>query len=209
MGELLTIVDTEDTPNPHFSMMAIVDGLVDGMISNVFVRDGQNGPILMDLRPLMQMQHFGDYGSLLTIPDAVMPPHVVQCIGAGNAYVSMEFPPWIHPDGAIGGAVSLVQKPRLPGDYNLDDVVDAGDYVIWRKTLGQVGPGLAADGDSNGHIDIGDLNFWRANFGRTAGAGPNPHDVHEVPEPAVALLLLIGAIPAIWKRRRHVSPASS
>ena len=27
--------------------------------------------------------------------------------------------------------------PALPGDYNLDDSVDAADYVVWRKRLAQ------------------------------------------------------------------------
>ena len=37
----------------------------------------------------------------------------------------------------------------LAGDYNLDGIVDAADYVVWRKTLGQSGTDLAADGNNS------------------------------------------------------------
>ena len=32
----------------------------------------------------------------------------------------------------------LVVVDHLPGDYNKNRAVDGGDYVVWRKTLGQV-----------------------------------------------------------------------
>jgi hypothetical protein len=53
----------------------------------------------------------------------------------------------------------------LAGDYNLDGKVDSSDYVVWRNTLGQLGPALAADGNGNGIVDGGDYALWRSNFG--------------------------------------------
>ena len=53
------------------------------------------------------------------------------------------------------GALSVV----LPGDYNLNGVVDAADYVVWRQTLGQRGVGLAADGNNNNGVDSGDFDI--------------------------------------------------
>jgi probable HAF family extracellular repeat protein len=65
--------------------------------------------------------------------------------------------------------------PALPGDYNGNGVVDAADYVVWRKTLGSSVPNFtAADGNGNGVIDEGDHDVWRAKFGQTVpmvGAG--------------------------------------
>jgi hypothetical protein len=49
---------------------------------------------------------------------------------------------------SVGGVV---------GDYNHDGTVDAADYVVWRKSLGQTGAGLAADGDFNNVVDAADL----------------------------------------------------
>lgn len=55
----------------------------------------------------------------------------------------------------------------LPGDFNSDGVVNAADYVVWRKT-------------NNG--DLTAYNQWHANFGRTAaGSGGQSSNV---PEPA-------------------------
>jgi hypothetical protein len=86
----------------------------------------------------------------------------------------------------------VVPDPQiLPGDYNDDDSVDAADYVVWRKTLGQnVSQGTAADGDGNGTIGPADYNVWRANFGVTrSGAGSSDT---AVPEPAGIVLVVIG-----------------
>jgi mannan endo-1,4-beta-mannosidase len=59
----------------------------------------------------------------------------------------------------------------LPGDYNRNGSVDIGDYVLWRKTQGQTGWGLAADSDLNGVVDAVDFAAWRANFGQSPGGG--------------------------------------
>jgi len=186
------IVDTEDTPFPLFSMMAIVDGLQVNMINNIYLRHGQTGPILMDLRPLMQVQHLGLHSSLLTIPDGSMPPGVDHAIRTGNAYVSVEFPTSIHPDGAIVGAVSLVPAPQaLPGDYNDDGRVDAADFVDWRKT----------DGTAHGYAT------WRTNFGSTLGGnGLASHlndGTHVIPEPTSVFLVGLATVCIVRDVRRR------
>jgi hypothetical protein len=81
----------------------------------------------------------------------------------------------------------VVPEPTImPGDYNRDDVVNAADYVVWRKMLGRnVARGTSADGDGNGVIDEPDLNVWRVEFGESAGGG-----AATVPEPSAGLLLL-------------------
>jgi hypothetical protein len=88
----------------------------------------------------------------------------------------------------------VVPEPQiLPGDYNGDDSVDAADYVVWRKTLGQsVSQGTAADGDGDGTIGTPDYNVWRANFGVARAGGGS--DASAVPEPAGAVLAVIGAL---------------
>jgi hypothetical protein len=57
--------------------------------------------------------------------------------------------------------------PMTFGDYNGSGVIDAPDYVVWRKSLGQPNAPLVADGNGNGQIDPGDYDVWRANFGRS------------------------------------------
>jgi hypothetical protein len=92
--------------------------------------------------------------------------------------------------------------PALPGDYNRNGAVDAADYVVWRKTLGTGRPNYSgADGNGNGVVDQDDHAVWRAHFGQTLPAGAGSL-VAAVPEPASALLLLVGAAVGRCGRRR-------
>jgi hypothetical protein len=74
----------------------------------------------------------------------------------------------------ISGELGVV--PALPGDYNDDGVVDAADYVVWRKN----------DGSQAGY------DLWRTNFGRTAGSG-TLLATEVVPEPSGGSLSLLWA----------------
>ena len=78
----------------------------------------------------------------------------------------------------------------LPGDYNRDGAVDAADYVIWRKSNGQTGWGLAADSDLNGRIDGADLDFWMSRFGLASGSG----SAATIPEATTIMLVLVGLL---------------
>jgi hypothetical protein len=80
--------------------------------------------------------------------------------------------------------------PAIRGDYNHNGTVDAADYVVWRKTLGQGGSGLTADGNGNQEVDAGDYDVWRANFGQTHGVGGQLQSA-TVPEPAAGLMMIV------------------
>jgi hypothetical protein len=86
-----------------------------------------------------------------------------------------------------------------PGDYNGDGTVDAGDFTVWRDTLGSPGD-LRADGNGNLVIDSGDYDMWKALFGTTYGGGAGSVTAG-VPEPATVLLLLVGCAGACCRRR--------
>jgi hypothetical protein len=66
----------------------------------------------------------------------------------------------------------------IPGDYNGDDLVDAADYVVWRKSGGTQQ----------------EYNTWRANFGAVAGAGGSSESMAAVPEPTIVGLLSFAVI---------------
>ena len=90
----------------------------------------------------------------------------------------------LHPTAAVHAILAerVLQVFALPGDFNHDSVVDAADYVVWRKEIG-----TAAEYDT-----------WRSHFGRTAGsgsAGASPSQT-AVPEPA-SLILLGLAMPCL------------
>jgi hypothetical protein len=76
-----------------------------------------------------------------------------------------------------------------PSDYNGDGLVDNQDYVMWRKTSGNVVELFdRADGNGSGTVDPNDYSIWRLNFGAAPSSGlGNPESV---PEPAAAWLLL-------------------
>jgi hypothetical protein len=65
--------------------------------------------------------------------------------------------------------------PGLAGDYNKNHVVDAGDYVLWRKNLNT----------RTGY------NSWRSNFGATGGGAGTVADISNIPEPSTLALLLV------------------
>ncbi|MCI0332623.1 MAG: hypothetical protein L0228_05310 [Planctomycetes bacterium] len=74
----------------------------------------------------------------------------------------------------------------LLGDYNNDDVVDAADYVAWRKT----------NGTPAGY------NAWRSNFGATINAAGD--SVTTVPESTTWPTLLVAFVSTINLRNRRV-----
>jgi hypothetical protein len=81
----------------------------------------------------------------------------------------------------------------VAGDYNNNTVVDAADYVIWRKHLG-TNFQLANEvpGTSPGQVTVDDYNAWRARFGATSGAGAGLASA-PVPEPGAFVYLVVGA----------------
>jgi hypothetical protein len=101
------------------------------------------------------------------------------------------------------GVLQIGAAPTLTGDYNTNGTVDAADYILWRDTLNQMGPGLAADGNNNNQIDTGDFDVWRANFGKPAvGLGATAglsSSALAVPEPA-SIVLGMFALPLLRRR---------
>lgn len=72
-----------------------------------------------------------------------------------------------------------VAATTAPGDHNGDGVVDAADYVVWRKTN---------IGGLQGYTD------WVENFGATNGGGGGHDAVTGVPEPGLMSLAAIAAL---------------
>jgi hypothetical protein len=83
---------------------------------------------------------------------------------------------WVGPenDPVAEGFVALLEQ-TLPGDFNGDRVVDAADYVVWRKTGGTTTQ----------------FETWRANFGRSLGNSSGTATT--APEPGVSLLWMIAS----------------
>jgi hypothetical protein len=80
----------------------------------------------------------------------------------------------------------------LAGDHNNDGVVDAADYVAWRKDPGNFG------GEPGGY------DTWRENFGNAnpGSGGANGSDPGSVPEPATCVLVATMLMVGLGMRRR-------
>jgi len=77
----------------------------------------------------------------------------------------------------------------LPGDFNRDGTVDAGDYVRWRNAL-------------NTSYQLSDYELWRDNYGRQMSTGTNNVNSATAPEPNLLALLLGTGILSLGSRRK-------
>jgi len=82
----------------------------------------------------------------------------------------------------VDGILSVGQS----GDFNANGVVDAADYVVWRKRNGSQT----------------EYNVWRSHYGQPPGSGAEAIASAAVPEP-VTLVLLMFAAAGIHLRRRN------
>lgn len=89
----------------------------------------------------------------------------------------------------------------INADYNADGQIDAGDYSVWRDSVGQTGASLAADGNGDGVVDEADYEHWKAYFGASAGAGAGGA-AFAAPEPTTAsfVALLVMLLAAAVRR---------
>jgi autotransporter-associated beta strand protein len=96
-----------------------------------------------------------------------------------------------NPDDYFSGmGILTVAAAVQPGDYNGDGVVDAADYVAWRKLPANFG------GDPGGY------NTWRENFGE-GNPGGGGGSGGGVPEPGTIALAMIAVFAASAFNRRR------
>ena len=88
--------------------------------------------------------------------------------------------------------------PLVPGDYSNNGVVDAGDYVSWRK-----GGPLANEVDTPGTVNAADYTAWRARFGNPSASGSGVSANAAVPEPTTLVLLMLAAAGCCLRRGRE------
>ncbi|MCO6045882.1 PEP-CTERM sorting domain-containing protein, partial [Aeoliella sp. ICT_H6.2] len=105
-----------------------------------------------------------------------------------------------------GNELYLVLSAVLPGDFNLDGLVDLADYIVWRNNLGSTSDeAINYAGDSTPGVGPGDYQVWKDNFG-TPGSASLDDSAAAVPEPAsVASLLGLGALGWVASRRRRTA----
>jgi hypothetical protein len=112
---------------------------------------------------------------------------------------------------SIGQSATTITLTVVEGDYNRNGVVDADDYVVWRKMRNlNVTAWSGADGNGDGVVNDADFTVWRNSVGAIGGgihgAGASDLTILTVPEPTSGLLffsacLVIGSIAR--RRRTH------
>lgn len=104
--------------------------------------------------------------------------------------------------------LSLSPTSILLGDYNHDGLVNADDYLLWRRTVGQTVPkGTGADGNFDGQITSADFTIWRLHYGQIPGSGSGDllSTQGTVPEPTSLGLGLLGlaiSLASVARQRR-------
>jgi hypothetical protein len=82
-------------------------------------------------------------------------------------------------------ALIMPETPALAGDYNVNGIVDAADYTVWRDR--PMGPGILLNDATPGTVSATDYDVWRSHFGQTAGSGA----AQAIPEPATGFLAVV------------------
>ena len=131
--------------------------------------------------------------------------------GGPNGYFQLLLP-------MIGGDQGT---PVKPGDYGSDNLVNAPDYVTWRKTFG--GTTLPNETVSLGSVDAEDYTEWRAHFGAdyskittiidnirfaNAGSGSGSLSQGAIPEPSSLVMALAAGLALAVRRRVRSSKVS-
>jgi len=149
--------------------------------------DKLTDPLTFETKTFNQI--FGTVGSG---PDDIIPTGFEFYF---NKTGGAEFPLTVYIDNVRFGT-------SVPGDYNGNDVVDAADYVLWRKMPGTIpaNANFRSEVASPGTVDAADYTAWRARFGNNSAFGSGLAN-SSVPEPASGLLLLIAASAACNLRR--------
>jgi hypothetical protein len=96
------------------------------------------------------------------------------------------------------GDSSIIVPVGIPGDFDNNGKVDAGDYATWRKNVGNA----MLPNDNGAGTQAARFSLWRANFGKPPGAGSGLSSA-AVPEPQSLLLALCGLIGANFARRKR------
>lgn len=119
---------------------------------------------------------------------------------------TIPYPQWYHKEfnPAFGGVAPTlavdVTVRELPGDYNLDAVVDGADYSVWRDHLGSA---TSLPNDDTPGVGEDDYGRWKSRFGSSLAGGGSTSPL-AAPEPASGwTAIVIGVCLGANRRRKR------
>jgi hypothetical protein len=166
----------------------------DNNYAAVFVTEGQGGALTPVLVPVLIADYIedppgsgmyrpeSDYGD----PDINYFLSASNCRWSGTSCTDGNFLTTFSAPYADATFIATfdVEETEQDGDFNQDGIVDAADYVEWRKRNGTPA----------------EYDLWQTNFGVTTSGGGGAGSA-AVPEPQALPLVCI--VIAVWQRRRQ------
>lgn len=99
---------------------------------------------------------------------------------------------------------NLTQVPTVVGDYNVDWTVNQQDYQVWKAHFGATNYSVA-DGSGNGVVDARDYIVWRKALGHGAGNGAIAIDaVPEPATVGLLVMVTIASLTVGWRRQNSI-----
>ena len=123
-------------------------------------------------------------------------------LGSFSATYTLSFSDEDIPGAATGDDLTLTLMGSVIGgnaDFDGSGLVDGRDFVIWQQGFGNGTTQAEGDADGNNQVDEVDLMVWQSQF----GTSPITVNTAQVPEPASALLFLVGVCSAVTCRQRR------
>jgi hypothetical protein len=163
-GNMATGVGADLVPDPQSALSVNYSLIGSGIVptgggNNVVTNSPQLGLLAENGGPTMTRPPLAGSPAIDTgDPSGVVPPYDQR----GNPFNRIV---------GLGIDIGAVERQPIPsavnGDYNQNGVVEAADYVVWRKMFGTtvVSPHSGADGNGNSEIESGDYDVWQENFG--------------------------------------------
>jgi hypothetical protein len=176
---------------PLYASIMIDDGAVtqNGLERSNFIPvidDGQWHLYQWDLADASLWNNFSNGNGAIGGPNGFVDSIYLSSAPATSGGTNWTGSVWIdtvayNPHGDLSTLINV------PGDFNEDGIVDAADYVVWRKT----------DGTASGYSE------WRENFGQNAnGGGGAVEPIVAVPEPSAIVSVAAGLIALTASMRR-------
>jgi len=128
----------------------------------------------------------------------------IEILDGWPGYVESDVPGWLANTGGYIGFWTYTVVAEVPvGDYTADFAVDIADYAAWRLWFGST-TDLSADGNGSEVVEAADYLLWRKHLATARLPSAKAGGVlYVVPEPSGCYLLGLLALLRMSRRSLH------